>query len=214
MVNRVNLIDMNFKNLPVDKKREAFVLMDMALKVIHSKNYMVTDFSPNNIYLENGFYYFDKVSPISARFSENKEEAVLRNVLGLSNLAFCSYLPDYRLEQGQLNFDVISNHFDSFAGCLPSEDLNYYKSILVDGYRDKKLPGVVYYSDHIVKQNKNGTNKGNGSSLAYIKATEAGRAFANQDEAAFGHKFFFVTMAFSVSILLIGLLSYFYVYLG
>ena len=53
------------------------------------------------------------------------------------------------------------------------------------------------------------------NSFSYLNnATEAGKAFANKDEAAFGHNFFFITVVFSVTILLIGLISYILFYLG
>ena len=55
------------------------------------------------------------------------------------------------------------------------------------------------------------SNKG-GSSLAYIKATEAGKAFSNMDEAAFGHRFFLVTVVASLLVGLIGLFLYFFDY--
>lgn len=214
METKVNLVDMNFKDFSDIKTREAFILMDIALKKIHSQGLMVTDFNPKNIYFENGIYFFENISPINVSSVETKEEAVLKNIVELSNLAFCSYLPDYKLENGLLNVDVISDNFSNFSSYFPQEDLNYYKSILVDGYKNKKLPDCVYFTDYIVKQNKENPSKGNTSSMAYIKATEAGRMFANRDEAAFGYKFFFLTVVFSMTVLLIGFIIGFYVYLG
>ena len=90
MGNKISLVDMNFKSLSLEEKRVAFVMMDMMLKKLHNRNYMVTDFRPNQIYFQDGIYYFEKVAPISGYYSDNKDNAVLRNILGLSNLAFCT----------------------------------------------------------------------------------------------------------------------------
>lgn len=205
---RVNLIDMNFKDLSVEDKRVAFVLMDFTLKRLHLKNLIVTDFNPQHIYCEDGLYYFEKVSSNPYYYASSKEEAIFKNVLDLSNLAFCSYLPEYNLKLGLLNPDVISNNFDSFASVLPTQDCGYYKSILVDSYRENKLVGdSVYFYDHIDKLNKTGVNKGNSNKL--VRATEAGKALANQDEVAFGRDFFILTIVASLTLLLIGLFVYF-----
>lgn len=215
MENKTRLVDMNFKSIPLEEKRAVFVLMDVMMKKLHEKNLMVTDFSPTNVYFQNGIYFFEKVSPISSINASNKEEALLKNLLGLSNLAFCSYLPDYRLESGLLSHSVISDNFNNFSSYLPEEDRSYYKAVLVDSYSSGKLPGnPVYYSDYLIKQYREDTTKDKKSSLAFVKATEAGRALANQDEAAFGHNFFFLTVVASVTIMLFGVVFYFFSYLG
>lgn len=210
MKDRVNLLDINFKSLPMEEKRTAFVLMDIMLKKLHEKNMMVTSFQPHDIYFENGFYSFEKVSPITNYYAKDKEEAILRNLLGLSNLAFCSYLSDYRLEQGLLSYEVVSNHFQSFANIFNEEDRNYYKTILVDCYQSGKLSqNCVYYSDYIINVNK-GKNTSSRNSLSYVKATEAGRAMASEDEAAFGHTFFLFTVVASISVAFIGFILIIY----
>lgn len=208
---RVNLIDINFKNMSVEDKRVAFVLMDFTLKRLHLKNLIVTDFNPKYIYCENGLYYFEKVSSNPYYYANDKEEAILKNILSLSNLAFCSYLPEYDMSQGLFNHDIISEYFDDIATYFPNDDRNYYKSILVDSYKENKLVGdSVYYYDYIVKQNKTEVDKGNSSRL--VKATEAGRALANQDEAAFGKDFFFLAMVTSITLLLVGVFVYFRIF--
>lgn len=215
MKNKMNLLELNFKNFSLEEKRAAFTVMDMMLKRLHENNLMVTDFNPNHIYFQNGIYFFEKVSPISDYYIDNKENAVLRNIMGLANLAFCSYLPDYRLEFGLLSYDVINEHFNEFISYFPKEDYNYYKSIFIDSYQTRKLPSdTVYYSDYVVKQHQNSSSS-NATSLAYVKATEVGRAFAIQDdEAAFGDKFFFLTMVASITVALLGIIIYFSGYLG
>lgn len=218
MERKLNLIDINFNSLSVSEKRVAFVLMDVMMKKLHSNNYMVSDLSPSNIYYEDGYYYFDKVAPITVYNSESREQAILKNSLELSNLAFCSYLPDYDLKQGLLSQTVLYNHFNDFSSVLPVEDLPYYKMMLVDSYQNKKLVGdSPYYFDYVLnKQNKN-TNSDNtkGNNMAYIKATEVGKALAGQDrEAAFSNNFFMITAISSMMIMITGIVFYFLVNFG
>lgn len=214
MNDKVNLLDIRFKDLNLEEKRAALVIMDVSMKRLHQHGLMVTDFNPSQIYYENGLYFFKKVSPISDYYIDNKEKAVFRNVLGLSNLAFCSYLPEYNLNNGLLSYDVIHQQFQNFSNYFPKEDVDYYKNIFIDSYNDRKLLGnVVYFSDYVIKQ-KNDVSNNKASSLAYIKATEVGRAFARQEEneAAFGSKFFILAIVTAFTIFLIGLLFFLYAY--
>lgn len=211
MGDKVNLLDIGFKNMTLEEKRAALVVMDVMLKKLHEKDLMVTDFSPNNICFQDGIYSFEKVAPISM-IADNKEEAILNNVIWMSVVALWAYNsnPSHSLMAPLF----VSNNFDSFSYWYPEEDKNYYKSILVDSYRTGKIVvPVTYFSDYIIEQHKN-RSTGNNTSLAYIKATEAGRAFANRDEAAFGHNFFFMTLAASVVVIMIGVILYFASYLG
>jgi len=214
MGNKISLLDMNFKSLSVEEKRAALVLLDTMMKKLHERNLMVVDFRPNQIYFQDGIFSFENVVPIGTYYSDNKDNAILRNVLGLSNLAFCSYLPDYRLELGLLSYEVIHDNFNIFVSYFPEEDREYYKDVFIDSYNNKKISGdTVYYSDYVIKQNKNSNNSSK-NSFAYIKTTEAGRAFAKQDEQGFGHNFFLLTIVASLIVMLIGLVLYLASYLG
>lgn len=212
MEDRVNLLDTGFKNLSIEEKRAALVVMDIVLKRLHSKGFMVTDFNPNNIYFKDGIYFFEKVAPISSIVADNKDEAILNNVIWMSVLALWAYNtnPSYNL----INPLFVSNNFNSFSYWYPEEDRAYYQSILIDSYRSGKISTpTVYYSDYVVKNHQNRAG-GNSNSLAYIKATDIGKAFASKDEAAFGHNFFLVTLVASLTIILAGVVFYFTNYLG
>lgn len=206
MKGRINLIDMNFKSLSMEQKRAALVTMDMMLKKLHNKGLMVTDFNANNIYFEDGIYFFEKTMPITSIVADNKDAAILNNLIWISILALWAY--NDNPSNSLISPSYVSNHFQSFSFWYPEEDKSYYKSILVDSYQSGKLIGPnIYLSDYVVKQ-QSSSNKSS-VSLAYIKATEAGRAFSNIDEAAFGHRFFLITVVASLFVCLIGLFLYF-----
>lgn len=201
-----NLVDIDFSKLSKEEKRESFVMLDIALKEIHKKNFKVDSFSPNDIFYQDGFYFYKEVSPIKSDI-DNKDDAILDDIVGLSNLAFCSYLPSYDLNGGLLNAKVVSDQFDKFSSIFDADDRKYYKSIIVDAYTSHKLPEEIYYSDYILNKEKN--NSGNKHSNAYVKATQAGKLYADKDEAGFGRTFFFICMVTTMIIAFIGLAIYF-----
>lgn len=206
----MSLLDMDFKYLSIEEKRTALVVMDVMLKKLHSKGLMVTDFNPNNIYFQDGIYSFEKVAPISM-IADNKEEAILNNTIWMSVVALWGY--NSSPSDSLMAPLFVSNNFDSLSYWYPDEDRLYYQSILVDSYRSGKLVTTVpYLSDHVIKQHK-GRSTNSSSNLAYVKATEVGKALAN-DEAAFGNRFFFISMVTSLTVALFGLLLYFVNYLG
>ena len=103
-----------------------------------------------------------------------------------------------------------STQFDKFASMFVSEDRDYYRSVLVDSYKGHTLPSTTYYSDYIIDKEKNNNTSGDKRSNAYIKATQAGKLYAdNLNEAAFGKTFFFACMVTTMIIAFIGLAIYF-----
>jgi len=211
MENKVNLLSMGFRNMPLEEKRAALVVMDVMLKKLHENGFMVTDFNPSSIYFQNGIYSFEKVAPISM-IADNKEEAILNNVIWMSVVALWGY--NLNSSDSLMAPRFVGDNFNSFSHWYPEEDKSYYQSILVDSYNNGKLISPTpYLSDHVIAQHKN-RSTGNNPSMAYVKATEAGRALANNDEAAFGHKFFFISIVTSLTIAMIGIIFYFASYLG
>lgn len=199
---KVSLINTNLKSDTVSQKQVALVLMDMMLKRLHKNNYMVRNFDVNNIYFENGVYEFDenKIMPITSVVADNKEQAILHNLTWMSMVALWLYSDNPTTTL--ISPEFVRNNFDSFSFWYPQEDREYYRSVLVDGT-------ISYYSDYVINKNKNQDGKGHSSNLAYMKATEAGKMFANTDEAAFGHTFFLMTVVASLMVILIGVIFYF-----
>ena len=208
---RINLVDIDFNSFSSEEKRISFIVMDMMLKKNHENNEMITSFNPKDIYYDPNTKLFDfiKKEKISPYLSDTKEEAVLNNIIGLSTLAFCSYLKTYDPKDGLLNNSVISKDFDKFSNIFDSDDVSYYRSVLVDGYLTKSLPHPVYYSEHLQRIENEKHSKGEGNSHAYVKATEAGRLMTEKsDQAAFAGQFFFVASITSTLLFIVGYILY------
>ncbi len=204
-----SLVEMDFNHLDKDAKRYSFLLLDMKLKQLLDNNQMVLNFEPSNVYYddETKLYDYAKVERISPMVVNSKEEAMIYDIIGLSTLAFCSYLPDYSLKNGLLDSGVISQKFDNFANIFDETDRDYYKEVLVDARNTGKLPEPMFYKDYVEK--KETMNNSTGKSASLVKATEAGRLMTDNNEAAFGDIFFFVTITASMLIGIGSLLIFF-----
>lgn len=207
----VNLLELGFDNFSMEKKREVFMILDIVMKKYHEHNYMITSFDPKDIYYQNNLYSFSKYTRISPLNASDKNDAILNNIIDLSNLAFCSNLPMYDLNKGLLNKEVVSKYYDQFQNRFAPMDRAYYRSVLVDSVNLKKLPEVPYYYDYIkrVMDNNDLSNKNNSNVISYTKATQAGRLMTDRDEAAFGTTFFITCMLATTLIAVSGILLYF-----
>lgn len=222
----VNLLDLGFNDFSLEKKREIFMILDIVMKKYHDHNYMITSFHPKDIYYQNDLYSFSKYTHISPLNSSDKNDAILNNIIDLSNLAFCSNLPMYDLNKGLLNREVVSKYYGQFENRFAPMDRAYYRSVLVDAVNLKKLPDIPYYYDYakrIIDNNMDNSNKvslfrkkeevnsssENGNVRAFVKATQAGKLMTDRDEAAFGTTFFITCMLATTLIAVSGILLYF-----
>ena len=209
----VNLIDLGFQNFSVEEKRKIFMILDIVMKKYHDKGYMITSFDPKDIYYQDEIFSFSKYSRISPINTDDKNDAVLNNVIGLSNLAFCSYLPQYDFTRGILNSEAVKDNYDKFENIFIPFDRQYYRSVLVDSINKKQLPEIPYYYDYVNSKMKdsNLADRKNSNSLAYVKATEIGKLMSDKNnEGGFGTTFYLACMLSSTLIALIGLGIYFF----
>ena len=149
MQKEVSLLDLNFQSFSVEEKRKIFMILDMVMKKYHANGYMITSFDPKDIYYQDEIFSFSKYSSISPLNTDDKNDAILNNIVGLSNLAFCSYLPQYDFTKGLLNIDALKENYSKFEDNFVPFDREYYRSVLIDSTSKKQLPETVYYYDYI-----------------------------------------------------------------
>jgi len=203
-----NLLDLKIKTkLDSEDKRYLLMLLSIRMKKYHEQNKMVTSFKPEDIIYQDGSFDFLEVKNISPLLVNDKDTAILHNIIGLANLGFCLFLPDYDIANGLLDKSVVSDRFNSFVTIFDEKDRDYFKSVLVDARNTGQLPAIPYYYDYAVQKEKSDTSKGQSPSL--IRATEAGKYMADKEEAAFGDIFFFVTITASMLIGIGSLLIFF-----
>ena len=207
-----NLIDIGFQNFSKEEKRNVFLILDMVMKEYHKKGYMITSFNPKDIYYENQIFSFSKFEKISPVNANDEADAILNNIISLANLAFCSYLPIYDINQGLLNSRVVSKYYEKFENNFIPMDRGYYRSVLVGSVNTKKLPEVPYFYDYIknVMKDTDLSNHNNSNVMAFVKATQAGKLMSDKnEEAAFSTIFYLTCMVASMLIAFVGLGLYF-----
>ena len=204
---RYNLVDIGFNDFTIDEKRYSLMLMDMAMKHLHEENKRIVSFEPNDIYYEDGIFIFGKVADISPLVANDRNSAIIEDLVGLADLAFCAYLPAYNIKEGLLHPLAVHNRFEDFTKIFNDIDLGYYRSILVDAYENRKLPDTPYYYDYVRKAE---TSNNKEASMSLLKATEAGKLMAdNNTEAAFSNVFLLVTVAACLVVEFIGVAIYY-----
>ena len=207
-----NLSDIGFQNFSREEKRNVFLILDMVMKEYHKKGYMITSFNPKDIYYEDQVFSFSKYEKISPVSVNDESDAILNNIISLANLAFCSYLPIYDINQGLLNSEVVGKYYPKFENNFMPIDRGYYRSVLVDSVRTKKIPEIPYYYDYIkaVMKDTDLSNRNNSNVMAFIKATEAGRLMTDKNEqAAFSTVFYLTCMVSAMLIAFAGIALYF-----
>lgn len=198
-----NIIDFNLSSMSMEYKREFFYKLDLALKQIHMSGGFVSNFNPDSIYIDINTRTpsFEAVYPFQTTYSDS-EDVKKANLLWLADLAFCSYLPDYNLNSGLLNPEVVSLRFEDFKEYFPEDDVDYYRQIFTMNYSDRTLT-PSYYSDYIKKQLNDGS-KSQSNGMHYVKSTPAGKAMSTRDsEAAYINYVFMTCVVLSFTILIV-----------
>ena len=212
MEREIDLVSLGFQDYSVEDKRKIFMILDIAMKKYHENGYMIKSFMPKDIYYQNGIFGFSEYEHISPINSNDKDEAIYNNIVGLSNLAFCSYLPNYDFSAGLMNIDVLVENYKAYENVFDPIDKEYYRTVLIDSHINKQLPEPKYYYDYVSKkmQGVDLSDRSNGSVRSYVKATEAGRAMAdNNKESAFSTTFYLTCMVSAMIIAFIGIGLYF-----
>ncbi|MCI8548198.1 MAG: hypothetical protein HFJ38_04850 [Bacilli bacterium] len=182
--------------------KNIFYNMDLQMRNLHSKNYFITSFSIDSIFIDMGgvsFRFFGLMD------SDDKEHYINQNIYYLACLEFAIYCDCLNYINPD-NREYLKNNFNDFSLFLPDDVSSYYEGVFVkDLYiylsdfihakinRDR---GIDYYND------SNSSNVGKGTSLT--KSTLAGKLMSDNDNksAAFVRIFLFPFILLFLSILI------------
>ena len=182
-------MEINFKNYIQSEKKIAsyqklFYNMSKTMKYIHSCNYIIRSFNPEDIKINN----VEKLSPI--QFDEleknlyDSEELINNNIHNLAVLQVATntgLLPYMNLDN-QKYTNYLKENFGEYESLLPEEDVRYFEGVIKRG-------SFVYYSDFINRRNElevekmeqdlgdSGVSKG----FQKVKATAAGMTYNDAD---------------------------------
>ena len=195
------IVEFGLSSMSMDYKREFLYKLDSMLKEIHESGGFVTSFDPNTIYITE-----DTRMPMFSsirRFLPNEEDQQnikVANLLWMADLAFCLYLPDYNLENGLLNPEVISMYFHDFKGYFPEEDVDYYASIFQLDYSLPNLP-VQYFSDYIDRKMSSNQASMYSNQESYSKSTLAGRMMSEKNNSGYANYILMTSLVGSLLLL-------------
>lgn len=163
----INLID-DLK-INSDKLEENFTLISSWLKKVNDSNYYVTYFDPERIIIRD-----DKVSfPQLSTFDEDNIDFIRNsNIKSLTSLFLGVSLGH---NSSLLPFTFFENNYDKYKDSLSPNMKEYVDNMI-------NLNQVEYYSEFIKRKNQNASNSVNKSN-ALIKATTAGKAYYNNENA-------------------------------
>ncbi len=184
----INEIDQIFRNL------------DSQLKYLHAHGYYVNELNSDTILLEknkidsSSNYSVFMFSTIAK--SQNSKVDFPNNILSLSKLAIGAFLSfdNGFTDYSQLDTDYIKKYFKEIAIYIPNNE--YFANVILNGDTSR------YYSDYT---NQVGSNS-KGKAVQKAKATEYGKMYSNDDEAAFVQIVFYPVIIISI-ITIIAVLS-------
>lgn len=169
----------------IDDKRGLVISLDQNLKALHDQGKTIITLNPHNILIdkETKQPIFSQDLSDSTGFT-NLEAWKRLNTIWLADLEMCIYLyPNYNLDYGLMDLELLSNNFSDFSSFIPSTDVEYYRQILDSSYyisNDKP----IYLSTFNLN---NGSQIG--TSRTYVKATAAGKAMANNENGVINYLF-------------------------
>lgn len=143
----------------VDEKREIFLNMDRSLKYIHEHDFCVRTFFKNdfndmliyNITVLNNdpsYVKFESIMPLPKDIVK-KEQMKREDILVSGLIQVCSYVG---IPLNRLNLQFLKDNFDSFSQFLPSDDVPYYRGIIVRG-------SSVYYCEYMKEKSNHNLEK-------------------------------------------------------
>lgn len=180
---------MNFKNYiqyekQIDNFQKLFYNMSKTMKYIHSCDYYISSFNPDDIKINN----VEKLSPIQydklEKNSNGNEELINNNIHNLAVLQVATYtgLLSYINLNDKKYTDFLKENFNEYESLLPEEDVRYFEGVIKRG-------SFVYYSDFVNRKNElemerleqdlseGGASRG----IQKVKTTAAGMMYADAD---------------------------------
>lgn len=154
------------------------IRLDIFLKYFHEHNYCIIDFDPKKIILFNGdltVNSFRNVLEVADIYPNSKQINIFQNckigITSYSNLPINGSI-------NQAHYNLIKDNLNVFKNCIPSEIYEYYEDVFINS-------NISYLSDYLKnKQNEANSNQ-RSNAIRKTLSTNIGRAFVNNDEAAY-----------------------------
>ena len=145
------------------------LMLDMAVSMefVHEKGCYIKSMASSNITMVDGIVRYDKTESVE---NIDKDKKIFNNIY---NLAY-SFLGYYTRCSDFLTPNAAKENFSSFESYLPTEDVEYFKRVLID------KESINYYNWKKEEQEKRGS-QGKESSRVLVKGNGVAKFNANTD---------------------------------
>jgi len=178
-------------NKDVNEINEIFINLDKQLKYLHQNGYCVNELNSDSILLEQSKYSSPDNQSLfmfsSITIARNGVKDYSDNVLALTKMAVGAYISSENgfCDYSQLSTDYIKKYFTEISVYLPNS--SYFSKVIMDN-------DISYYSDYI--QMTTGNSRSN--AIQKRKATEYGKMYIPEDNAAFIQIVFYPVIIISI----------------
>lgn len=180
-------------NKDMEEINRIFVNLDNQMKYLHQKGYCIGELNSDSIVLEQSKYDTDSNESVfmfsSIVKSLNPTQDYLSNIVDLTKLAMGAFLSSENgfCDYSQLSTDYIKKYFSEIRNYLPNKE--YFEQVITN---DNTLN---YYSDYVAKKEEGRTRS---NSIQKTKATQYGKMYTNDEEAAFIQLVFYPVIIISI----------------
>ena len=187
-------------NKDINEIDQIFINLDSQLKYLHKNGYYVSELNSDTILLErnkvNSSVDYSMFMFSSIAKSQNNKEDFANNITSLSKLAIGAFISfdNGFTDYSQLDTNYIKKYFNEIAVYIPNSE--YFANVILNDDTSS------YYSDYVNQIVSNSKGK----AVQKAKATEYGKMYTNDDEAAFVQIVFYPVIIISI-ITIIAVLS-------
>lgn len=176
-------------NKDMDEINHIFINLDHQMKYLHQRGYCIGELNSDTIVLENekdGERLFSFSSIVK---SGDPIRDYSSNIMDLTKLAMGAFLSGENgfCDYSRLSTDYIRKYFGEIKAFLPNKD--YFENVIMSPFASS------YYSDYVASM-QDGRSRNN--SIQKTKATQYGKMYTGDEEAAFIQLVFYPVIIISI----------------
>lgn len=176
-------------NKDMEEINRIFINLDHQMKYLHQRGYCIGELNSDTIVLENERDNEKVFSFSSIVRSNDPTSDYSSNIMDLTKLAMGAFLSGENgfCDYSQLSTDYIRKYFGEIKPFLPNKD--YFEDVIMSPFASS------YYSDYVVNMD---LGRARSNSIQKTKATQYGKMYTNDEEAAFIQLIFYPVIIISI----------------
>lgn len=161
-----------------DELTNVLITLDAFLKYFHEYGYCIIDFDPKKIILFDGKLTVNSFRQVLEKvdiYPNSKQINIFQNCkIGITSY---SNMP-INGSMNQEHYNLVRDNLKVFKDNIPSDIYEYYEEVFLNS-------NITYLGDYLQKKKMEASGNQNTNVMRKTLSTEIGRAFVNNDEAAY-----------------------------